>query len=55
MSGNGLRAGGSGPIQQLYDSSGPDGGEGPHALCGFVFGSGAGEPPGDDVLRPQVS
>lgn len=53
MSGNALSSGG-GPIQQLYDSSGPDGGEGPHALCGFVFGIGGREPPVDDILRLQV-
>lgn len=55
MSGNAMSYGG-GPIQQLYDSSGPDGKKGsPHALCGFVFGSGEAEPPMDAVLRPQVS
>lgn len=43
---------GGGPIQQLYDSCGPDGSE-PYALCGFIFGAGA-ELPSDDVLRPQV-
>lgn len=53
MSGNAISYG-EGPIQQLYDSCGPDGGEGPYALCGFVFGNGAREPPADDVLRPQV-
>lgn len=51
LSGNGMGYGG-GPIQQLYDSCGPDGG-GPYALCGFIFGAGA-ELPGDDILRPQV-
>lgn len=53
MSGNAISYGG-GPIQQMYDSCGPDGGDGPHALCGFVFGSGAKDPPADDILRPQV-
>eukprot|EP00752_Nemacystus_decipiens_P005918 g5348.t1 len=51
LSGNGMGYGG-GPIQQLYDSCGPNGSE-PFALCGFIFGAGA-ELPGDDILRPQV-
>lgn len=53
MSGNMMSYGG-GPIQQLYDSCGPEGSTGPHALCGFVFGNGARQPPPDDALRPQV-
>lgn len=54
MSGNAMSYGG-GPIQQLYDSCGPDdSSDGPHALCGFVFGNGGGEPAADDILRPQV-
>lgn len=51
MSGNGMSYG-EGPIQQLYDSCGPDGSE-PHAICGFIFGAGA-ELPSDSSLRPQV-
>lgn len=51
FSGNGMGYGG-GPIQQLYDSCGPDGSE-PYALCGFIFGAGA-ELPSDGILRPQV-
>lgn len=43
---------GGGPIQQLYDSCGPEGSE-PYALCGFIFGAGA-ELPSDNSLRPQV-
>lgn len=53
MSGNVMSYGG-GPIQQLYDSSGPNDSAGPHALCGFVLGNGARQPPPDDALRPQV-
>lgn len=51
LSGNGMGYG-EGPIQQLYDSCGPGGGE-PYALCGFIFGAGS-ELPSDDTLRPQV-
>lgn len=53
MSGNAMSYGDA-PIDQLYDSCGPNGGEPPHALCGFVFGNGAREPPADDVLRREV-
>lgn len=55
MSGSAMSHGG-GPIMQLYDSCGPDDrGEGPHALCGFVYGSGPSDsPPEDATLRRQV-
>ncbi|CAN0116761.1 unnamed protein product [Ectocarpus fasciculatus] len=51
LSGTGMGYG-EGPINQLYDSCGPEGSE-PHALCGFIFGAGA-DLPGDDILRPWV-
>ncbi|CAM9294743.1 unnamed protein product, partial [Discosporangium mesarthrocarpum] len=51
-SGDALSEGG-GPIQQLYDSCGADGGE-PAALCGFILSLGHDNPPPDDVLKPQV-
>lgn len=51
LSGNGMSYGG-GPIQQFYDSCGPEGSE-PYALCGFIFGAGA-DLPSDSSLRPQV-
>lgn len=52
LSGTGMGYG-EGPINQLYDSCGPEGSE-PHALCGFIFGAGA-DLPGDDTLRLRVS
>ncbi|CAM9113169.1 unnamed protein product [Scytosiphon promiscuus] len=53
LSGNGMSYSGEGPIQQLYDSCGARESDGPHALCGFIFGAGT-DLPSDDALRPQV-